>query len=127
MDYEHREYEEFTNEQRDSITIDVEPWGPVEVQAVVVLHAYVGGWRWEAHGGDRAQALRRLEERLHRLSPFYGSDTDWGLPGEASDGELAEAIPIHIRKRMHAYQSALDPNILPDVEAEEVEWPEPTP
>jgi hypothetical protein len=27
---------------------------------------------------------------------------------------------------MRAYQSTLDPNMVPDVEAEEVEWPEPT-
>jgi hypothetical protein len=127
VDDEH-EYEEFTTKRRDSITVEVEPWGSVEVQAVeeVVVHADVGGWRWDARGGDRAQALRRLQERLHRRSPFFGADTDWGPPGEASGDELAEAIPLHVRKWMRAYQSTLDPNMVPDVEAEEVEWPEPT-
>lgn len=109
---------EFIQERRDSYTTEVEPWGSVEVEVLpeVTVYAHVGGWQWEARGVDRLGALQRLERRLHGLSPFEGTETDWGPPGEAMGDPLAETIPEHTRQRMRDYQSLIDPNLLPDDE-----------
>lgn len=109
------EYDEFVRGDRRSYTEEVEPWGSVDVQAeeeIVRCYANAGGWQWEAEGPDRTTAARRLYDRLRELNPFAGSD--WGPPGSWGMGPLSEAIPAVTRKRMIAYQRALDPNMVDD-------------
>lgn len=116
MDENRDEYADFVEERRDSYTDEIEPWGSVEVEPLpgVSLYATAGGWKWEARGDSRKDALRRLETRMRHLNPFEATDTDWGPPGEATGDPLAKVIPAQTRKRMRDYQSIIDPNVLPD-------------
>lgn len=100
------EYERFVNGEVNAFGLDFEaaPLGSVEVRddGDSICYTKWGGWHWQAEGGDRSAALRRLESRLDRLNPFDGFDTDWGDPGHTA-GDFDEAIPEGMRALMEEW------------------------
>lgn len=71
-----------------------------------VASAEYGGWMWQAEGPDRPTAIRRLNDRLHLMSPFHGEDTDWGPPGRQV-GELTDELPADLREHLTKYEQRL--------------------
>jgi hypothetical protein len=96
------EQERFLKGDVDSFLAEFSaPVGQIKVTAekVVTCSAEWGGWHWQAEGGSRDVALRRLFSRIDQLDPFSGSDTDWGEPGDQTD-QLDDAIPPEMKARM---------------------------
>jgi hypothetical protein len=79
----------------------------ISIDGTEVAWADWGNWHWQAEGTDRERALGRLEDRLSRLDPFDGFDTDWGDPGyKLVDGEpIDERIHEDTRQRMERWNS----------------------
>jgi hypothetical protein len=93
----------FINDETDIVITDLDDLvGPVEIREWThgaTCYTRWGGWHWQADGGDRLTAWRRLTDRLSRLNPFDGFDTDWGEPGWRVE-ELDDRIPEAMRDLM---------------------------